>query len=52
MPRVVWAEKPKTGLGFEIEPSYDDVPTTFLYLSDGQSRCSNLFVKLGCHLVC
>ena len=25
MPRVVWAEESKTGLGFEIGPSYDDV---------------------------
>ena len=26
MPRVVWTEEFKTGLGFEIGPSYDDVP--------------------------
>ena len=25
MPRVVWAEESKTGLGFEIGPNYDDV---------------------------
>ena len=27
MPRVVWAEEFKAGLGFEIGTSYDDVPT-------------------------
>ena len=35
MPRVVWAEEPKTGLGFEIRPSSDDIPTTSQFLSDG-----------------
>ena len=29
MPRVVWTEESKTGLGLEIWPSYDNVPTTF-----------------------
>ena len=28
MPCVVWAEESKTGLGFEIGTSYDDVPKT------------------------
>ena len=39
MPRVLWAAKPKTGLGFEIGPSYDDVPTMSQFLIDGQSSC-------------
>ena len=39
LPRVVWAEDPKNGLRFEIEPSYDVVPTRSQVLTDGQSRC-------------
>ena len=27
LPHVVWAEESKNGLGFEIGPNYDDVPT-------------------------
>ena len=27
LPRVVWAEESKNGLGFEIGPSHDDAPT-------------------------
>ena len=26
MTRVIWAEESKTGLGFEIGPSYGDIP--------------------------
>ena len=40
MPRVVWAAKSKTGLGFEIRASYDDIPTTSQCATDGQSSCS------------
>ena len=44
MPRVVRAEKSKTGLGFEIGPSCGDIPTTSQFLTDGQSSCkTNLF---------
>ena len=39
MLRVVSAEESKNGLGFEIGPSYDDVPMTSRLLSDGQSSC-------------
>ena len=39
LPRVVWAEKSKNGLGFEIEPNYDDVPTRFQCLTEGKSSC-------------
>ena len=39
MPCVVWAEESKTGLGFEIEPSYEDVPTRSICVTDGQSSC-------------
>ena len=38
--RVVWAEKSKTGLGFEIGPNYDNVPTRSQLLADRQSSCS------------
>ena len=37
VPRVVWAEESKNGLGFEIGPSFDDVPTTSQCVTDGQS---------------
>ena len=49
MPYVVWAEKSKTGLGFEIGPSYDDVPTTSQCVTDGQSNCITLRVKPVIH---
>ena len=39
MPCVVWAEEPKTGLGFEIGPSYDVVPTRSELVNEGQSSC-------------
>ena len=39
MARVVWAEESKTGLGFEIGPSYDDVSMVSQPLSDEQSSC-------------
>ena len=38
MPRVVWAEEPNTDLGFEIRPSYDDVPTTSQCATAWQSK--------------
>ena len=50
MHRVVWAEESKNGLGFEIGPSYDGVPMTSQFLTDGRSSCSpfglaaNIFV--------
>ena len=41
---VGWAEISKTGLRFEIEPSYDDVPMTPQCASDGQSsRTTTVF---------
>ena len=40
MPRVVWAEESKTALGFEIRPSYDDVPTTSQCATIWQSSCN------------
>ena len=43
-PRVVWAEEPKTGLGFEIGPSHDDVPTTSQCLTDGQTSYTSYFL--------
>ena len=39
LPRVFWAEESKTGLRFEIEPSYDDVPTKSQLVTDGQFSC-------------
>ena len=39
LPRVVWAGESKTGLRFEIGPSYDDVPTRSQLVIDGQSSC-------------
>ena len=39
-PHVVWAEESNTGLGFEIGPSYDDVPTTSQCATEGQSSCN------------
>ena len=47
MPRVVWAEESKNGLRFEIEPSYDVVPTTPQCPSDGQSSCTHIVPKPG-----
>ena len=41
MPRVVCVEEFKTGLGFEIGPNYDDVPTRSQLLTDRQSSCTN-----------
>ena len=37
MPHVGWAEESKTGLGFEIGPSYDGVPATSQYATAWQS---------------
>ena len=37
MTRVVWPEESETGLGFEIKPSYDNVPTTSQLVTDRQS---------------
>ena len=56
MPRVVWAEESKNGLGFELGPSYDDVSTTSKFLFDRQSSCidplsSNYFL-LSKMIVC
>ena len=42
LPCVTWAEESKNDLGFEIGPSYDDVPTRSLLLTDRQSSCSTL----------
>ena len=39
MSRVVRAEESKTGVRFEIGPSYDVVPTRSQLLTDGQSSC-------------
>ena len=39
LPCVVWAEESKTGLGFEIVPSYDAVPTRSQLVTDRQSSC-------------
>ena len=52
MPCVVWAEEYKTGLGFEVGPGHDDVPTTSQFLTDGQSSrsqtyCPMLFTFIG-----
>ena len=45
MPHVVWAEESTTSLGFEIGPSYDDVPTTSQRRSNvqlpGNPACQN-----------
>ena len=38
MPRVVWAEEFKTGLRFEIRPSYDNLPMTSQCVTGGQSN--------------
>ena len=38
-PSVVWAEESKNSLRFEIQPSYDDVLTTYQCLTNGQSSC-------------
>ena len=40
LPPVVWAEESKNGIKFEIEPSYDVVPTRSLLVTDGQSSLS------------
>ena len=42
LPRVVWAKESKTGLRFEIGPSYDDIPTKSQLVTDGQSSCTLL----------
>ena len=49
MPRVVWAEESKTGRGFEIGPSYDNVSMTTQFLTNGQSRCMYFrwYLELG-----
>ena len=39
LPRVVWAEKSKNGLRFEIGPSYDVVLTRSQLVTHGQSSC-------------
>ena len=35
-------EESKNGLGFEIGPSYDDIPTKSQCATEGQSSCSPL----------
>ena len=40
MPRVVLAGEFKNGLGFEIQTSYDNVPTTSQCATEGQSSCA------------
>ena len=40
LPRVVWAEESKNGLGFEIGPSYDVVPTRSQLVIHSQSSCT------------
>ena len=40
MPSVVWAEESKTGLRFEIGPSYGAVPTSSQLVTHRQSSCS------------
>ena len=39
LPGVVLPEESKTGLGFEIGPSYDDVPRRSQLLTDRQYGC-------------
>ena len=39
LPRVVWVEEPKTGLMFEIGPSYGDLPTPSHFVTEGQFSC-------------
>ena len=39
LPRVVWVEESKNGLGFEIGPNYDNVPTRSQLLTGRQSSC-------------
>ena len=34
LPRVVWVEESRNGIGFEIGPKYDDVPTMSQLLTD------------------
>ena len=41
-PSVVWAEKSKHGLGFEIGPSYDSAPRRSQYLTGAQSSCTTI----------
>ena len=38
LPRVVWVEESKNGLGFEIGPNYDDVPTRSQLLTPDRIR--------------
>ena len=40
LPCVVWAKEFKNGLGFEIRPSFDDIPTSTQLLTDSQSSCT------------
>ena len=40
MPRVVWARESKTGLRFEIGPSYDGFPTASQCATAWQFRCT------------
>ena len=48
--RVIWSEESKTGLGFEIGPSYDDVPITSQCATILQSSCTELSgVNIGVH---
>ena len=51
MPRLVWAEEPKIGLGFESGPSYDNIQTVSQFLIDGQSSCSTNPVNMICAMV-
>ena len=38
--RVVWVEKSKNGIRFEIGSNYDDAPTTSQLLIDGKFSCT------------
>ena len=42
LPCAFWAEESKNGLGFEIGPSYDGVPTAAQCATGGQSSCNLL----------
>ena len=39
LPRVVWVEESKNGIGFKIRPNYGNAPTTSQLLIYGQSSC-------------
>ena len=47
LPRLVWAEGSKNGLGFEIGPSYDDAPRRSQLVTDRQSSCKKMYSEPG-----